>query len=76
MARIGLLLVVAPFAAVLGAGAARTKNAGADFHFGLSRVVLALLSLLHRIQRKNNRAIEKKLDELMDRKEGAAEKVS
>jgi low affinity Fe/Cu permease len=56
------------FAILLDAGVGWATNGSADFHFVLSCVVLALLFLLHRMQRRNNRAIEKKLDELMARK--------
>jgi hypothetical protein len=61
---IGLLLAAALFAVVLGTGVGATINGSADFHFVLSIVFLALLFVLHRGQRKNNQAIEKKLDEL------------
>jgi hypothetical protein len=82
-----LLLAVALFAA-LGAGFGQAIDGSADFYFVLWCAVLALLFLLHlpsassfcifllhRIRRRNNRAIEKKLDKLMDRNERAPKKV-
>jgi low affinity Fe/Cu permease len=73
--RIGLVLAVALLAAVVGAGIGRTINGSVDFHFVLSCMLLALLFLLHRLQRRNNRVIRNKLDELMDRKKTAPKKV-
>jgi low affinity Fe/Cu permease len=65
---IRLLLAVTLFATLLGAGVGRPINGSADFHLVLSCVVLAIFLLLHRMQRRNNQAIEKKLDELIARK--------
>jgi hypothetical protein len=72
---IGLLLAVALFVTVLGAGVSRAINGSADFHFVFSCMVLALLFLLHRIQRRNNQAIRKKLNQLIARKQRVPKKV-
>jgi low affinity Fe/Cu permease len=72
---IGLLLAAAPFVAILGAVVGRTTIGSADFHFVVLVLVLALLFLLHRTQWRNNQAIEKKLDELIVRKERTPKKV-
>jgi hypothetical protein len=50
-------------------------NGSADFHLVFLCMVLALLFLLHRIQRRNNQAIRKKLNELIERKQRVPKKV-
>jgi hypothetical protein len=57
------LRAAALFGAVLCAGVGAAVNRNADFHFVLSILLLALLFVQHQNQRRNNQAIEKKLDE-------------
>lgn len=62
---IGLLLGVALLGALLGAGVGWATNGSVNFHLVLSCALLAMLFFLHRIQRRNNRIVQAKLDKLM-----------
>lgn len=62
---IGLLLAVALLGALLGAGVGWATNGSVNFHLALSCAVLAMLLLLHGIQRRNNQIVQAKLDKLM-----------
>jgi hypothetical protein len=69
----GLLLAAALLGALLGSGVGWATNGSVNFHLVLSCVVLAMLFVLHRIQRRNNRVIQAKLDKLMALKKQASE---
>jgi low affinity Fe/Cu permease len=63
----GIVIAVATLAALLGAGAEWYAMGQVHFSIVSLCIVLAMLFVLHRAQRKNNQAIDAKLDALIAR---------
>lgn len=63
----GIVIAVATLAALLGAGAEWLAMGQVHFSIVSLCIVLAMLFVLHRAQRKNNQAIDARLDALIAR---------